>query len=366
MRKNKSLGKDLLLLASSVVISLVILEIGVRCLTPFPIHGKLANRAYHPVLGYTMSPANKDIDESGFRNPDKKNRYDIVAIGDSHTYGFNVEYQDSWPYQLASMINVDVYNYGIGGYSIYHYAHLAELSREKFPALVLLALYPANDLLLEGPVTEVLRSIDNLDLSGIKETVHKENNKKKISGTWDVLANKFAVVSALLYLNKIYQIDMDDFYDVGGQLVRKKRVARHRKYTDLSDPVVQNSFKNSLIIVSHISETLERDGIRFGVLILPSKEMTISEWALENQIPVPDGYRVDGEKNLFNAYAEYFQKRNISYIDATPYVIEAFQTAIEHSNAFYLRGDGHPFANGYKSYAIAAETLIREMKVTFD
>ena len=144
--KSQSRG-NLLLLGVSILFSLVLLETGLRLLTPFPIHGEMANRVAHPLLGYTLDPANNEIDADGFRNPTADGHFEIVAIGDSHTQGFNVISGESYPQQLANLLNTPVYNAGVGGYNIYQYPHLAELATTKSPSVVLLGLLPSNDLL---------------------------------------------------------------------------------------------------------------------------------------------------------------------------------------------------------------------------
>ena len=95
MKTGKTDPKNTLLLGISILFSLVILEIGLRSLTPFPIHGEMANRVPHPVLGYTLDPFNKEVDANGFRNSTADGHYDIVVIGDSHTQGFNVKPRES-------------------------------------------------------------------------------------------------------------------------------------------------------------------------------------------------------------------------------------------------------------------------------
>ena len=43
------------------------------------------------------------FDRWGFRNHDVPERSDIVAIGDSHTYGNTATMEDSWPYVLGRL-----------------------------------------------------------------------------------------------------------------------------------------------------------------------------------------------------------------------------------------------------------------------
>lgn len=255
------------------------------------------------------------------------------------------------------MLEVAVYNSGIGGYNIYHYPYLAELAKEKSPVFVLLGLLPNNDLLRSTPATEYLESIPGLDLKGVPvKTI--AGRFEHSSTSKDILKSNLAIVSAVSYLNNKRTSNNEAYYDVGGQPVQKKRIANHQKYADLSDPVVATSFRNSLVIISHINNNLNQSGIKFGIVILPSKELVIQEWAQANNIPLPDGYLVTNEEALIGAYLEYFANSEINFVDATPFVVEAFQADTQFATIFYPRGNGHPFASGYQSYARAAATLI--------
>ena len=107
--------KNILLFISSVGFSLLIFEIGLRTFTVFPIHSPLANRVYDERLGYRLKPFSKEGDQNGFRNKKAIEKAEIVTLGDSHTFGYNVSIEESWPQQLSHMTNLSVYNLGMGG-----------------------------------------------------------------------------------------------------------------------------------------------------------------------------------------------------------------------------------------------------------
>src|SRR5579864_4270611 len=56
------------------------------------------------VLGAVPSPsAMAEFDRWGFRNSKVPETADIVAVGDSHTYGNTARMVDSWPYVLGRL-----------------------------------------------------------------------------------------------------------------------------------------------------------------------------------------------------------------------------------------------------------------------
>jgi len=95
----------------SVVLAALTAEGALRAFTVFPIHSASANKVDEPKLDYTVNPELAGIDSSGFRNPTVLRTAEIVAIGDSHTFGYNVSSEDDWPTQLADMTGRTVYNF---------------------------------------------------------------------------------------------------------------------------------------------------------------------------------------------------------------------------------------------------------------
>lgn len=110
----------LVLLLGSCLIGVVVGELVLRIFTAFPIHNRIANRVQHPAVIYVTDPAfSPEIDSAGFRNTDPADPPDIVAIGDSHTYGVNVSSSMSWPQVLGRNTGHSVYNFGVADTAFY-------------------------------------------------------------------------------------------------------------------------------------------------------------------------------------------------------------------------------------------------------
>lgn len=80
--------KKALLFSISLFLTLAVGEWIFRRVTNFP-QGK-TNKVPHPKLLYTMKTSKPQIDELGFRNPSLPKQAEIIALGDSFTYGYNV------------------------------------------------------------------------------------------------------------------------------------------------------------------------------------------------------------------------------------------------------------------------------------
>ena len=102
-----------------LLVSILIFEGGLRILTPFPVHGPKANRIRDAKLNHRMDPDFEGIDESGFRNPTVPTKAEIVALGDSHTYGYNVASDDTGgmddPEQYSAGLNLGFGGFTVGG-----------------------------------------------------------------------------------------------------------------------------------------------------------------------------------------------------------------------------------------------------------
>ena len=127
--KNEWLAR-LAVLNLSTLLTVGFAEVLVRTFTQFPIHEPLNNRVLDDRLLFRVSGRVNGIDRGGFRNPPG---YDMpfprfAAIGDSHTFGYNVGPDKSWPRQLEQMLGAKVYNFGVGGYDYLNNAAAAELA----------------------------------------------------------------------------------------------------------------------------------------------------------------------------------------------------------------------------------------------
>src|SRR5262245_46686266 len=82
--------------------SLILCELASRLLLN-PADYLSVKTVYDDVLGIRVAAGTAGFDSWGYRNKSVPTSADIVAIGDSHTYGNNAPMADSWPYVLARL-----------------------------------------------------------------------------------------------------------------------------------------------------------------------------------------------------------------------------------------------------------------------
>ncbi len=97
-------------------------------------------------LGQRGNPSLAEHDARGWRNSERPEHSFAVAIGDSQTYGDEVLRETAWPQRLAALSGREVYNLALGGYGPVEYERLQGEALELSPRVVLVGLYPGNDL----------------------------------------------------------------------------------------------------------------------------------------------------------------------------------------------------------------------------
>ncbi len=116
------LGRTIVLLVAITFIAIVG-EVALRLFTS-DLNYLLPELKPHPNLGHVVVPSSGGHDRWGFRNSDVPAKADIVAIGDSVTYGYSASADKSWPAWLAQFSGRSVYNLALGGYGPPDYQYL--------------------------------------------------------------------------------------------------------------------------------------------------------------------------------------------------------------------------------------------------
>ena len=96
--------------------------------------------------GGSSPSAMAGFDKWGFRNRKVPETSDIVAVGDSHTYGNTARMVESWPYVLGTLTGLKVYNMGMGGYGPNQYFYLSKTKALTLkPRMIIWGLYMGDD-----------------------------------------------------------------------------------------------------------------------------------------------------------------------------------------------------------------------------
>jgi len=345
------------LLAISTCLAIGVVEVVLRAFSVFPIHNNL-NIQPHSSLGHTLNPRLNDVDRYGFRNTENgiKNA-EIIAIGDSHTQGFNVSAKNSWPTLLSKKLNKKVYNYGVGGYGFAQYAYLLETKLAQEANTVIVALYPANDIrpgvcaLVPQTYYQTLFEKQIVETPCSSEFNPIENKPVTLSSWFTAYS---ATLSAIKYFISAHWIAKENYYEVSGHLIKKSRVSVRNKITDLSNPEVKHNFEATLRILKNAHARNKK----LGVLLIPSKGNVLRTWSDSQNLESASDFNVSNETKLIRKFTQSLIKLDIPVIDATPYLLDAFAVEEKAGRLLYPQNDGHPLEQGYASYSEAADDLL--------
>ncbi|MCP4175186.1 MAG: SGNH/GDSL hydrolase family protein [Fuerstiella sp.] len=320
-------------------------EMLLRSATHFPVN-TVSNRIPHAELGYVLDPDMKDVDASGFRNPSVPETVDIVAIGDSHTQGFNVAAGESWPSVLGRQLNMSVYNSGVAGYGPLQYETLTTRALKLQPRQIVVGFYTGNDLgdVARGIVPrDTATEIDNHFRYGIKYHT--------------------ALGSAASHLWQRSQAarppGLTIEHSLNPTFVADRRLRYRMKELDLTDSDISAAFGRTLQIFEHIQRQCVDRGINLLVMLLPTRESVYSI-AVQREWPEEFTLMVRQETLVRTRLQHALHKRHIRCLDVLPNMVAAVKTT---SNVYASYDDGHPLSAGYEAYATAAARAMAQVNV---
>lgn len=356
--------KNIGLLIVSTIFSLLILEVGLRWFTGFPINFA-SNKIPDEQLGYRVDPARSDIDNNGFRNPQVLEEADIIALGDSHTFGVNVAPEYSWPQQLAKMTNKTVYNFGVSSYNILQYHYLMDQAIKLKPQHIIWGLYLANDL---SDVCDFVRKVEFWR----KWTTANHYNFKSCS-RWipslrtdsfeSFLRKNTAIVSALRHIilnakwtskwmyNKNNAIIIDEAQNK--TVIKHSMILAHEKGMNMNRQEISLAFDIAKQVIKEAKQKSDENNISLNVLFIPSKERVFYNYLINKKYELPKSYHnlVKSEQLLVDRFSSLLKEMKIKFVDVQPYMVHE----IHKSGSVYSYGkDGHPLKIGYRVYAQAA------------
>src|SRR5262245_62135563 len=101
----------LAMVALSLTIGLLLCELGARLVLD-PVDYLAPVLVRDDVLGIKLPAGSGGHDDWGFRNRKVPESAEIVAVGDSHTYGNCAKMGEAWPGVLGKLTGRTVYNLG--------------------------------------------------------------------------------------------------------------------------------------------------------------------------------------------------------------------------------------------------------------
>ncbi len=405
MRSFRPLGLRFGLILLGIILSLLVLEGALRITQEFSVEPMTIPDAR---LGHRARPSFAGHDSRGWRNATALAQADIVAFGDSQTYGVNAPTDGAWPQQLGTMLHRSAYQMALGGYGPAHDIPMLEEAFTLKPKAVIAAYYFGNDAYdsyalvyrttdklkrsAKDPILDGLASADpkvgeatvraerlDPDLSRVayldcQRPVEGVDPTQFVSFPMELLprlgenrswfTRRLALVKAARRLRQhtVRQVPGFESKSYGPPLCVHYRGKRLRTILnvglrsaalDESDPRIVEGERISVLAFMSLAERCRQAGVRFYVLVIPTKES-----AFRQDAEVALGHDNPYLMTLWNLEARarasaiaYLTGEGIPAIDALP----ALQSLIASGGNPYLENaDGHPVRIGYEAIARAA------------
>lgn len=314
--------------------------------------------------GHRVAPLGTTDSNLGFRDPKIPIQADIVAIGDSQTYGVSASATNSWPAQLQALLQRKTYNLGIGGYGPVQYDFLwDDYVARLAPSTVIVGLYPGNDIsdsfnfssLL--PLKDPLRPDNPPPLPTIADAETRIRPLEELRGflyRHSILYNmgKLAIsqfASIPTYANP------DEFHTAPGMEMQFEE-DRWLDYIRLDNPENVVGLRITLGYLERLATKCRATGHRCFVVLIPTKERVMRSritsagksnasfealWSTEDHI-----------RSLLLAAA---RSRGLRTIDVLP----AMALAADSADLYPVLGS-HPNWLGYGVISTAVAKEIRE------
>ncbi len=403
----KKILANIALLLVVTIICVVLAEIGLRALTPFPIHGRKANKIYDVDFGYRLNPGHPDSDKFGFRNKGEKKRV-FAAIGDSHTYGSNVRQEESWPEQFEKITGVPTYNFGVGSYAVYAHYAIARRAIEQGYKHIIIALLIHNDFKVNGNSCDIdyassrmwqeAKTRLSLNLPDCSNAKNWRTAKAPGFIRWFRGRANSAILSAIDYL--IVRPVSDQWHrmtlsaskakkasaissqtKVEAKPAREKEVQKRSAaayfagralknqevefaFTDLSRPAVLRGIEDFEKMLVDLKRAVDEKGAKVGLMFIPSKVQLIYQIMDDKDIYEQFPVLKDMAENhiiIEKRLADHMTRNGVSWSSAAPELITAIEKSDRDRSWVYAPTGGHPNPSGYRAYAEAAIKLYERM-----
>lgn len=364
--------RNLILLVVSVGISVLVVE-GLLRLVLNPVDYLMVKPVRDDFLNHRIGAHDGGHDAWGFRNGHVPESSEIVAIGDSMTYGMMAKSDESWPAHLGRRLDKPIYNLGLGGYGPLQYLHLLKTRAAPLgPTKVIVSLYLGNDLfdvynLAYGNDNWAAYRRDAGDRPIDDPELLTAQAKTPLFGRIRDWLAKNSVIYRLVTQSRIfdrYRVDQavrlsttSFVQEISGQLVMLDPKSM-MKFVDMRDPRIATALDITLTVLSDIRDFCRQNAIDLSIVVIPVKENVywpaVQDLASENlqQMRI----LTDNLDLIRSTLFKFFEESDIPYIDT----LSPLRNGVL-KNALYPEADGHPNGQGY---AVIADAIARTIETT--
>ncbi|NOS80993.1 MAG: hypothetical protein HOP32_05360 [Nitrospira sp.] len=379
MQLNHTIAKFISILVS-VAIGTLLCEVGSRLILN-PADYLSAKTIEDKVLGITIAPNSSGFDEWGFRNRSVPTSADIVAIGDSHTFGNTATMNDSWPSVVARVTGHEIYNLGLGGYGPNQYYHLLTTKAFKLhPKLVICGLYMGDDFENAFSITYGLDSWSSLR-NGSWDHVDADIWGPTESLVWGAGVRNWLSENSMVYRIVFHgpflamvkenirfrEASSQNDQNVTTLIIEDKNIREAFRPVGIANRLDQTSakIKEGMRITFHLIKEMDKackqEGCRLLVVIIPTKETVFSEYLESNpRIHLHEALDrlIANERSAKHTLIEFLTGAGIAYMDTLPKLKQSLGDQLYAQTT----RDMHPGKNGYRAIGEAVAEYLNDLR----
>ncbi len=367
------------LLVVSTVLAVLLAEGALR-LVVNPADFLHATTVEDDVLGLRIQPLTTGHDALGFRNREVPARADIVAIGDSMTYGVSAPRDAAWPQQLGAQLGEQVYNMGLGGFGPLQYLHLAQnTARTLKPRLLVVGFYFGNDMMdayyvSQRPHWQSWRiSAAAQPGETAFDKAGQAEPKKRFEGLRNWLSRNSVFYSILRekVLSRFATREREEmarnaspdvrllWNDAAHPAVQTIFTPQFRlAAVDLGIPAVREGMQITQKAFAALKAEADAQGVPLLLVLIPTKERAYCGKLGASGVKLPESFAklCEAETQAKSELLRFLADKKIAFVDAMP----ALEAQIARGVQLYpTDSDGHPQGTGYGVIAREVAEAVR-------
>ncbi|HEX7175237.1 MAG TPA: hypothetical protein VF240_08140 [Pyrinomonadaceae bacterium] len=346
------------------------------------------------VLKHRVKPFTLGHDARGFRNDSVPERADVVALGDSQTWGVNVEREQAWPQELGRLTNRRVYNMSLGGYGPVQYWTLTDEALTLRPRTLVVGLYFGNDLYdayamayqydAHAPLRRPDAPADIADDTVGRRAEEYWNHERAFTydygargaGGWDDWLRGHTAIGRRLDRAGLWPSPVNLQHKIGrawaerhperGAVFEGEGAARtvftiayRQAAVDLSEPRIVEGLRITKELLTRINVKAEASGARLLVLLIPTKESAYADVLRERGARLHETHEklIRQEAAARAEIQAMCERERIVCADALPRLSEAVRSG---ARVYSQSAESHPHASGYALIsAVVCDELAR-------
>lgn len=280
-----------------------------------------------------------ETDEQGFRNRHSRGPVDIVAIGDSFTFGYGVDDDKAWPSLLERETGMLVANLGQTGYG--PQAELQVLEQVGLPLQPKLVIWQffANDFHDAAKFQEWQRAgKPNLFQWGAERSASMQaerDSRSALAGVRGFLHNNVVSYELVKYVLGLGAYGERRTQQMAAQVGPSLLYLNRAQLDDWSNPnwpAVAEGAALTKTTLLRAAQEVEATGASFVILMIPSKEEMFAPWLGPEALHDPWTRPRNSQDML-----AFCEQNGLTCLD----MFDTVREAVEHGAIPYFQHDGH-------------------------